>query len=183
MHTELVKVGTSSGQPQSALLIPVPEAERLVGPARLEHDPVAAAGVPAHVTLIVPWVPPSELSQDDRAVEALADTLADCKAFDFELSSVRWFGERVLWLAPEPTDPFCSLTMRLAQRFGTPPWAGKFPDLVPHLTVGHAGVGTPLGPVGEALAGELPLCCRAQEVWAMVGDGQRWQVYAKVPLS
>jgi 2'-5' RNA ligase len=178
-----VKVGVSSGRPQSALLIPVPAAEALVAGDRLAHDPVAAAGVPAHITLIVPWLEPSELDADDLALPELTEALADCKAFDFELAAVRWFADRVLWLAPEPTDPFRALTEQLAERFCTPPWAGKFPDLVPHLTIGHAGVGGPLAPVAERLAPHLPLACRAEEVWAMVGDGLRWQVYARVPLS
>jgi 2'-5' RNA ligase len=178
-----VKVGTSSGRPQSALLIPVPAAEAVVAEARLAHDPVAAAGVPAHITLIVPWLEPSELDADDLALPELNEALADCKAFDFELSAVRWFGDRVLWLAPEPTEPFRDLTERLATRFCTPPWAGKFSDLVPHLTIGHAGVGGPLAPVADRLAAQLPLACRAEEVRAMVGDGARWQVYARIPLS
>jgi 2'-5' RNA ligase len=178
-----VKVGTSSGRPQSALLVPVPAAEAVVGAARLEHDPVAAAGVPAHVTLIVPWVEPDVLSADDQVIPVLARELAHVKAFDFELTGVHWFGERVLWLSPEPIEPFLELTRRLASRFGTPPWAGKFSELVPHLTVGHVGIGGPLGPVAERLAGQLPVTYRADEVWAMVGDGQSWRVHARVPLA
>jgi 2'-5' RNA ligase len=178
-----VKVATSSGRPQSALLVPVPAAEVLVGPARLEHDPVAAAGVPAHVTLIVPWVDPDILSADDRVVPDLARELAHVKAFDFELTGVRWFDERVLWLSPEPVEPFLELTGRLAARFRTPPWAGKFSEVVPHLTVAHAGTGGPLDQVAEGLAAQLPAPCRADEVWAMVGDGPSWRVHARVPLA
>ena len=37
---------------QTALVVRVPEAEPLVGPFRLAHDPVAARGMPAHVTAI-----------------------------------------------------------------------------------------------------------------------------------
>lgn len=182
----MVQVGTSSGRPQSALLIPVPSAEGLVGEARLEHDPVAAAGVPAHVTLIVPWVEPGRLRSDRTILPALFDTLADVKSFDFELARIGWFdkfGQKVLWLAPEPAAPFRELTALLAERFDTPPWAGKFAELVPHLTIGHAGGGGPLEPVAEALEPRLPVGCRAEEVWAMVGDGQRWAVQAKVPLG
>jgi 2'-5' RNA ligase len=178
-----VKVGTSSGRPQSALLIPVPAAEPLVGAARLGHDPVAAAGVPSHITLIVPWIEPARLNTDGEVVPALIETLDDVKCFDFELTAVRWFADRVLWLSPEPTEPFLELTAILAARFDTPPWAGKFTDVVPHLTIGHAGAGGPLLPVAESLAALLPLACRAEEVWAMVGDGQRWHVHAKVPLG
>jgi 2'-5' RNA ligase superfamily len=182
----VVQVGTSSGRPQSALLIPVPSAEAVVGAARLEHDPVAALGVPAHVTLIVPWVEPVQLESDRTILPGLVDALTDVKCFDFALTGTGWFdkfGQKVLWLAPEPAAPFRELTALLAERFGTPPWAGKFPEVVPHLTIGHAGAGGPLEPVADDLLPKLPVTCRAEEVWAMVGDGRRWVVHAKVPLG
>src|SRR5579864_841585 len=95
--------GTSSGRTQSAILIPVPEADSVVGRWRHEHDPVAAAGVPAHITLVVPWLPPDEISEADLA--ELDDELEGVKAFDFDLTDVGWFGRRVLWVAPEPAAP------------------------------------------------------------------------------
>jgi len=60
-----VTAGTRSGRGQSAVLIPVPEAESIVGRWRHEYDPVAAAGGPAHITLVVPWLPPDEISEDE----------------------------------------------------------------------------------------------------------------------
>ena len=41
----------------SALLVPIPEAEPIVAELRLEHDAIAARGVPAHVTVLFPFVP------------------------------------------------------------------------------------------------------------------------------
>jgi 2'-5' RNA ligase len=171
--------GTSSGRTQSAVLIPVPEAEQLVSDWRQRYDPVATAGVPAHITLIVPWIPPWKIR--DEHLYALADLLADVAPFSFDLTEPGWFGDRVLWLAPRPIEPFLALTQRLATRFGTPPWAGEFAEVVPHLTVAHApGAVTP---VAKSLAERLPLACRAEEVWVMSGDGTRWSVVAKVALD
>jgi 2'-5' RNA ligase len=167
-----MNAGTSSGRTQSALLIPVPEADRVVGRWRHVHDPVAAAGVPAHITLVVPWLPPSEMTEADLA--ELDSRLSDVKAFDFELTHVDWFGRRVLWIAPEPAAPFLELTTRLAEQFGTPPWEGEFDEIVPHLTVAHAGGGADLGPIAAAVRASLPLRCHAGEIWVMVGDGARW---------
>lgn len=172
--------GTSSGRRQSALLIPVPAAEATVDKWRQEHDPVASAGVPAHITLVVPWLPPDEIRAEDT--EELALALAEDSAFDFDLSAIGWFGRRVLWLAPEPADTFRSLTNRLAERFGTPPWDDEFDEVVPHLTIGHASDGVELAPVAEALAAELPIRCRAEEVWVMIGDGRSWSRHTAVRL-
>jgi 2'-5' RNA ligase len=174
-------VGTSSGKRQSALLIPVPTADAAVGRWRHQHDPVAAAGVPAHITLIVPWLPPDEITEDDLA--ELDAAVKDVKAFDFELDHVDWFGRRVLWVAPEPAEPFVELTAALAERFGTPPWEDEFDEVVPHLTVAHASDGVELVPVAADVAGRLPVICRAEELWVMVGDGARWTLRHRVPLA
>ena len=152
----------------------------MVGRWRLEHDPVAAAGVPAHITLIVPWLPPDQITAEDLA--DLDDELADVKAFDFELSRVDWFGRRVLWVAPEPAAPFLELTHRLSDRFCTPPWEDEFDDVIPHLTVAHASDGVELVPMAADVATRLPLRCRAEEVWVMCAGGTRWQLRHRVRL-
>jgi 2'-5' RNA ligase len=169
-----VSVGTSSGGRQSAIVIPVPEAEPLVGAERLEHDPVASAGVPAHITLIVPWLPPDEIVAADLI--ELGDTLQGIEPFDFQLGRVSWFGRAVLWLGPDPSEPFVKLTGMLADRFGTPPYDDEFDEVVPHLTVAHASDGVELSPVAARLGAGLPVPCRAREVWVMVGDGRTWSV-------
>jgi 2'-5' RNA ligase len=175
-----VSVGTSSGGRQSAIIIPVPEAESVVERYRHEYDPVALAGVPAHITLIVPWLPPDEIGQGDLA--ELADVLASTTAFDFRLNRVSWFGRAVLWLAPDPVEPFIKLTAILADRFGTPPYDDEFDEVVPHLTVGHASDGVELDPVATKIAASLPIACRANQVWVMVGDGRAWTTRDRINL-
>jgi 2'-5' RNA ligase len=176
-----MSVGTSSGGHQSAVLVPVPEADAVVGRWRQQHDPVAAAGVPAHITLIVPWLPPDDITAAD--LTELDQALAGVKSFDFSLDHVDWFGRRVLWVAPEPTAPFLALTSQLAERFGTPPWNDEFDEVVPHLTVAHASDGVELVPVAADVTGRLPVACRAEEIWVMIGDGARWERRHRVKLA
>lgn len=176
-----MSAGTSSGRRQSALLVPVPAAEPLVGACRLRYDPVAEAGVPAHITLVVPWVPPDQLTPEH--LRQLRNIVENSRPFAFELTRPCWFGERVLWLAPEPTAPFLDLTQRLAGYFGTPPWEGEFDEVVPHLTIGHVGDRVALDEAADAIKAHLPLWCEASEVWVMVGDGVSWQVRDKVLLG
>jgi 2'-5' RNA ligase len=176
-----MSTGTSSGQTQSAILIPVPEAEALVDPYRTQYDPVALAGVPAHITLIVPWLPPHDIHAGDLA--ELGDVLRTTHPFDFALARVSWFGRGVLWLAPEPAEPFVKLTTMLAEHFATPPYEDDFDEIVPHLTVAHATDGAELDPVAQALRRALPVACRARAVWVMVGDGRAWTVRQTFPLE
>jgi 2'-5' RNA ligase len=176
-----VSAGTSSGQRQSAIIIPVPDAEPVVERYRQEYDPVAAAGVPAHITLIVPWLPPDEI--DDGNLAELADVLSSTTAFEFRLTRVRWFGRGVLWLAPDPAEPFIKLTTMLSDRFGTLPYDDEFDEVVPHLTVGHATDGVELDSLEGAIAAALPIDCRAGEVRVMVGDGRTWSTRERVRLQ
>lgn len=154
----------------------MPEAEDLVGEWRAVHDPKAATGVPAHITLVVPWIPPDEIGASH--LEQLDRLLAGREPIEYLLSGVSWFGDRVLWLAPSPAEPFKALTSLLAGYFGTPPWRGEFDEVVPHLTVGMAGhaCGQSLSDVEASLSAELPVKCRATEVDVMCGDGERWEV-------
>ncbi|HSS11529.1 MAG TPA: 2'-5' RNA ligase family protein [Acidimicrobiales bacterium] len=176
-----MSVGTSSGRRQSAIIIPVPAAEAVVERFRLEYDPVAVAGVPAHITLIVPWLPPDEIRPED--VAELADVLGSTAAFEFSLNRVRWFGRAVLWLAPDPVEPFVKLTGMLADRFGTPPYDDEFDEVVPHLTIAHASDGVELASVATKAAVALPIPARAEEVWVMCGDGMVWTIRQCIRLQ
>jgi 2'-5' RNA ligase len=182
LDTGAQRVGTTSSYAQSALLIPVPEAEALVGAWRALHDPSARRGVPAHVTLVVPWIPPEQIKQEH--LDELSELLADEEPFEYSLQDVRWFGERVLWLGPSPADPFKHLTATLANHFDTPPWQGEFAEVVPHLTVGLAGhaVGCTLVEAADALRPRLPVTCRATEVHVMSGDGMSWELVHRISL-
>jgi len=167
---------------QSAVLIPVPEADALVGEWRALHDPKASTGVPAHITLLFPWLAPEQLKPEH--FEELDEILVQQPAFDYTLDRVRWFGQRVLWLAPNPAEPFKRLTVEVAAHFATPPWQGEFAEVVPHLTVGIAGYG-PLNSLEEAaadIAVKLPLRCKAREVDVMCGDGVHWEVVHRTRL-
>jgi hypothetical protein len=59
---------------QSGLVIVVDEAERVVAPHRLRHDPVAALGVPAHITMLFPFRPHVD-DATDELVRSVTETL------------------------------------------------------------------------------------------------------------
>ena len=177
------KLATKRAVAQSAIFVPVPEADAAVGSWRAVHDPKARAGVPAHITLVVPWLPPQEI--DEGHFHQVDSLLADQPAFDYSLDKVRWFGDRVLWLAPTPAEPFKKLTCLLATYFGTPPWEGEFSEVVPHVTVGLAGygLGSTLADAARDISAKLPIACRAREIDVMCGDGTRWSVVHKAQLA
>lgn len=111
----------------SAVLVPVPEAERVVSRHRARLDAAAALGVPAHVTVLYPFVPPSAITP--VTLESLARAVASMGAFGCQFLATGWFGPDVLWLAPEPGEPFRTLTRAVAAAFpGYPPYGGAYAD-------------------------------------------------------
>ncbi len=88
-----------------------------------------------------PFVEPRTV--DDALLNRLGTALSSAPAFDCSFSRCQWFGEDVLWLAPEPEQPFRFLTSALWQAFPDhPPYGGIFAEVVPHLTVGERRRGT-----------------------------------------
>lgn len=166
---------------RTGLLVPVPAAEPLVHAHRERWDPPAACGVPAHVTVLYPFVPPDEI--DKAVLRSVTEALQPYAPFDFTLARVGRF-EDVLYLAPEPADPFLALTDAVATRFPAhPPYAGRFAEVVPHLTVADSSNGLPASLAAELAAG-LPITARAAEVWLMEeARDDTWSTRAVFPLQ
>jgi 2'-5' RNA ligase len=120
---------------ESALAVLLPEAEALVGPFRSIYDPAARMGVPAHITVLYPFVPPAQIAPPiEKSLQTLFASLA---AFDFALAEIREF-PGVLYLAPTLDVYFRELTAAVYEQFPAyPPYAGAIADPIPHLTVGQ----------------------------------------------
>jgi 2'-5' RNA ligase len=108
---------------ESALVITVPEADRLVGGAREAFDPVAARGVPAHVTVLYPFLPVERI--DDGVLAQLRRLFSGHRAFEVEFARFGRFPD-LLWLAPEPDGPVRELSAAVEARWPeAPPTAGR----------------------------------------------------------
>ena len=144
--------------PQSALGVTVPEAEPWVKDLRERYDPTAAVGVPAHITVLFPFISPDLIT--DRDLARATETFQRFRPFEFRLEQVDRFSES-LYLVPEPDEPFILLTEAIVREFPEYlPYGGKFTEIVPHLTVANRsaefssiaeaellGIMTDLGPI------------------------------------
>ncbi len=174
------------GATESAILVPVPEAERAVARLRAALDLSAGLGVPAHVTVLYPFVPPAQITA--AVIDAAAAAVASVAAFDCSFAGTGWFGEDVLWLSPDPAASFRALTGAVHAAFPDyPPFRGAFAQVIPHLTVGDR----PAGGVGALRAAEaevlpmLPVHSRVGEAWLMTGarSPASWTLLARLPLG
>jgi hypothetical protein len=145
-----------SPDPRSYLIIEVPEAEPAVGQHRQRLDSSAAAGVPAHITVLGPFMPPETI--DAPVLAELERLFTAASRFRFQLDHTDWFGNDVLWLAPHDPGPFTALTQRVYQAFpGFPPFEGQFAEVIPHLTVGHGHPVSDLRAAEVAVKPHLPI--------------------------
>jgi len=152
---------------RATLVVPVPEAEPLVGSWRQEYDPPAPFGIPAHITLLFPFRPVRWLGPE--AVAELAAFFRAVPAAPFSLTHVGRF-PRVLYLAPDPAAPFVDLTTRLSARFDLLPYGRPGAGNTPHLTVARHDDPSFLDRVSDALTPSLPLAFTVREAWLMERD-------------
>jgi 2'-5' RNA ligase len=170
----------------SALVIPIPDVEHIVADYRLRHDPSAAAGVVAHVTIHFPWIPAGNV--DAGAIATVRELAASTGPFEVTFSELRWFGDLALWLAPTPAQAFRDLSDRSAAMWPEAlRYDGEFDDVVPHLTIGdvsHGGDVAPLRTAEVELSAALPLRAQASEIWWYAKDvSGRWSRRAAFPLG
>ena len=145
----------------------MPEAEAAVAGLRARGDPSASAGVPAHITILVPFMAAERITAGViRRAEAALGTVPP---FPFVLGRVcRW--PETTFLLPEPSAPFVRLTQALVEAFPDfPPYGGKYADIVPHLTVADANASLADEAESELRAileshGPIASTCRAVEL-------------------
>lgn len=159
----------------SALIVPIPAAEPVVAVHRDRHDRSARLGMPAHVTLLYPFLPAGRI--DHSVVASLHDVFARRAPFRFELTRVESF-PGVLFLAPEPAEPFADITRALVDAWPRcPPYDGIHTDVVPHLTVAQDTLPDRLA---MHLARRLPVATEAGEAWLMTpGVTGHWSLRAR----
>ncbi len=153
---------------ESVLFASVPEAEQAISSLRQRYDPVARLGVPAHITLLYPFMPPSKITTS--IVDRITRVLRHFDAFEFQLQRTVRLPE-TLYLEPEPSEPFVRLTNALAQEFPDyPPHGGRYSGVLPHLTVANrsASLATEaeaeLAPILNQL-GPIFAVCRAVDLF------------------
>jgi 2'-5' RNA ligase superfamily protein len=90
----------------------------------------------------------------------------------------------VLFLVPDPDDPFRRLTAEVFQRWpDAPPYAGLIIDPVPHLTITHGASPKQAAEVEADVTARLPFTWTIREAWLIGFDGTRWTHRVSLPLG
>jgi 2'-5' RNA ligase len=168
---------------QSAIIVPVPAAEPVVARWRELFDPSAARGMPAHITVLYPFLAEPRLTDDVLApLEALCGAVAP---FDVTFTRTGRF-PNALYLEPDPSEPIRQLTLAIAGRWPeAQPYGGAFDDVIPHLTVARE-VGEKVFAEADAeVSPALPIGAALSEAWLYVSrtDDGRWRPHTRLRFS
>ena len=164
---------TSAQVGDTGLILLVPEVEPAIGRWREQYDSVAPLGVPAHVTVLYPWIPAGRLTEAD--CDGVAEIAGATDPIELTFAAIGRFPD-VLWLDPQPSGPILALIAAVTARWPDYlPYGGQYGDPpVPHLTVADTDpdqLGAVVADIEQALpisstVGELSLVVRQAEGWS-----------------
>jgi 2'-5' RNA ligase len=168
---------------ESALVVRFPDLDEQIDSLRGRFGlPRKPNGIPPHVTVIVPFLTRHELSEGG----GMATVRGLCAAIEpFEVTFARAARfPHVLYLAPEPAEPFVDLTRALTARWPElKPYASREKQIVPHLTVATARPPKVFHQVQEALRPLLPIRARVDSAQLYLFDGRAWTHDQELPFG
>ena len=121
---------------ETAIVVPVERAERLLSAAATAVGFDRPPGMPAHLTLLYPFVDAEGLVVG-HAHEAQR-ALSTVQPFDCSFSSIGRFDDPpvAIYLEPDPAEQFTAMVEALMTAFPEfPPYGGAVDEVVPHLTL------------------------------------------------
>ena len=171
---------------ETTIIIPVPAAEPLVAGWRAIFDPSSEAGVPAHITVLYPFLDAHDV--DDGVIDDLRRLFHAIHAFAFSLAAVKRLEPPVLYLDPRPAAPFVHLTMHLWGKYPDhPPYGGRYRHVVPHLTVAEGTRAHPgqMDALERELQPKLPIHAVAERAVLLEQEapGGHWRERAQLPFA
>jgi hypothetical protein len=158
---------------QTGLVIPVPTADALLASVGARYPGTVREGVPAHVSLLYPFVPAAEL--DERLTSALAEL------FDEQVPMLVGFVEcyrrgGFVALRPDPIDGLTELLSKTHRRWpDVVPYEGLYGDVEPHLTVALRASEEAAVTIEQEATAELPIAAELREAWLLAFEG-RWKL-------
>ena len=160
----------------SAFVVEVPAAESLVGELRSRFDATSKLGVPAHITVLFPFMAPDEITSDVLCEAQTA--LNAVQSFGFSLPKIGRFAATA-YLSPAPSEPFVALTTALTQRFPMfRPYGDAHERTVPHLTVAYGDASNAVAAAAELeqrLCASGPIRTRCKSVTLLENSSGRWR--------
>jgi hypothetical protein len=165
---------------ESAVVVRVPALDQTISELRRRfHLSLKPNGIRPHVTALIPFLAAAALGEDGE-LPALRALCAGIEPFDVSFCRTARF-RRVLYLAPEPAEPFIAFTRALMGAWQQlEDHAGGREQVVPHLTVTTSRPPSVFDAVDEALRPQLPVRVQIDAAQVYLFDGRRWTEHASL---
>jgi 2''-5'' RNA ligase len=168
-------------QEYTSLIIPVPEAN-FVQPFRVKHLHRPGVTMPPHITLRAPFKPTADI--DANVLNTLTRVFETHRQFRFTLAGTARFADTgVLYLVPEPSEPFHALHHAIQLYYPDP--APKHLQAVMHLTLARSNIQELEGLEREftrEYGAQLPIEATATEISLFEKRGATWVWQTSFPL-
>jgi 2'-5' RNA ligase len=166
---------------ETALVVLFPELEPVIGALRRDHTGDGARGMPPHATLIYPFADAADVAERRATVGAALSRFAP---FEVRFAETARFPD-VVYVKPEPSEPFVAMTRTLMRAFPEfPPYGGRVAGIVPHVTVAN-GDEALLDRVEAEVAPKLKLglTARVERAWLVEDTPAGWRRHTPFPLE
>lgn len=165
---------------QTALVIPVPAADALLASVGVGYPETVREGVPAHVSLLYPFVPAAEL--DERVIKALGELLAEQGPMLVEFGECYHRGGFVA-VRPDPLEGLTELVSTVRRRWPqVVPYEGRYGDVEPHVTLAVDASEETAVRIEQEVSAQLPISAELRKAW-LVAFEDRWRVRGRWELS
>jgi 2'-5' RNA ligase len=162
----------------------VPEADAVVSRRQRGWTAAGAEGMPAHVTLLIPF---ADSTVVDERLADVREALRPFRPFECTFEEVAYFERprRYVYLRPEPREILVAMIEALVARFPEfPPYDGEVEGIVPHLSVAAADDEAALRAIGAELEPALPIRAQVREVSVVEHvQGAGWREHTSLPLG
>jgi 2'-5' RNA ligase len=165
----------------TGVVVLVPAADPLIEQWRQRYDPAAAQGMPAHVTVLYPFLPEPDI--DGGVLDALRSVFASTAPFDLQVRRAARF-PATIYLDPEPAEPFRRLTAALVERWpDRQPYGGAFDEVTPHITIADDVGAEIMDHIEPLVVPHLPLRTRLTHAQLFAFDGRTWRPREGFPFA
>ncbi|GAA5176070.1 2'-5' RNA ligase family protein [Pseudonocardia eucalypti] len=167
---------------RTALVIPVPEADPALAAVGTRYPRLARPGLPAHLTVLYPWLPAAYV--DDRARRSCAALAATAEPAEAEFREIG-VHPGMVFLRPADPGPVDRLIAGARTRWPElPPYGGKYPDSPAHVSLALGGMSPEeVDGVRDLVGPMLPITSRLAELWLVALGPDGWLATDRWPLG
>jgi hypothetical protein len=158
---------------QTGLVVPVPAVEALLASVGARYPGTVRDGVPAHVSLLYPFVAAAEL--DERVSCAVGELFAEQAPMRVEFAEC-YRQDGFVALRPDPIEGLKELVCMARCRWpDVVPYEGVYGDVDPHLTVAMRCSEETAVTIKQEVTAQLPISAELREAWLVAFAGQ-WRL-------